>query len=298
MRSLPNLDVFTRTYELGGFTRAAQAMGLTPQAASRAVGRLEVDLGVTLFRRTTRRLEPTEAGRAYYARCRQALDLIAQGERELSVASGSERGTVRISVPTTWGHHRFLPALARFRRDHPTIDVTVQIDNRAIDFVKDGYDFAIRMGTIRDQTLIARKLADCGIGVYASPEYLARSAAPRTLADLARHTCIGFVMPGSGRVLPWVFAHDEMIAPVVELRILGDVLGCITLAASGAGLVQTYDFLVERELARGALVEVLAAHRGGSRPFSLIYPRGVTQTPAARALASFLVSDAKSKRSH
>jgi DNA-binding transcriptional LysR family regulator len=153
------------------------------------------------------------------------------------------------------------------------------------------------MGEIRDQTVIARKLGDCGIGVYASPDYLAHTPAPRSLADLARHTCIGFVMPGSGRVLPWVFAGDESLTPIVELRVLGDVLGCITLAAAGAGLAQTYDYLVERELARGALVEVLADRRGATRPFSLIYPRGVTQTPAARALASFLVSDAKSRRS-
>src|SRR5512139_2995361 len=117
--SVANLEVFCRTFELGNFTRAAIDLGLTPQAASRALARLEEHLGTTLFRRTTRRLEPTDAGRTYYARCRQALDLLAAGERELSNEVADERGTVRISVGTPWGHHQLLPALAQLVRVHP-----------------------------------------------------------------------------------------------------------------------------------------------------------------------------------
>src|SRR5689334_21813049 len=112
--SLGNLEVFRRTFELGNFTRAEVDLGLTPQAASRALARLEEHVGATLFRRTTRNLEPTDAGRAYYARCRQALDLLATGTRELASSASGERGIVRISAGTPWGHHRLLPALATF----------------------------------------------------------------------------------------------------------------------------------------------------------------------------------------
>ncbi len=290
--TIGNLEVFCRTFELGNFTRAAADLGLTPQAASRALARLEAHVGSTLFRRTTRNLEPTEAGRAYYARCRQALDLLVSGTRELESSTGDERGIIRISAGTPWGHHRLLPALATFSRTHPNIDLVVQIDNRNIDFVRDGYDLAIRLGEIKDQTLIARKLGDLAVGLYASPAYLAEHPAPRTAADLARHRCIGFVMPGSGRQLPWELAHGE-VTPHAAFKIQGDVLAMITLARTGAGVVQIYDFAVTRELARGELVEVLAGERGASRTFSLLYPRGVTQSPAIKKLVAFLVAESK-----
>jgi len=286
---LGNLEVFCRTFELGNFTRAAVDLGLTPQAASRALARLETYLGATLFRRTTRNLEPTDAGRAYYARCRQALDLLSAGERELADVGEGERGEVRISTGTPWGHHRLAARLAAFARAHPNINTTVQIDNRNIDFVRDGYDLAIRLGEIRDQTLVARKLGDFALGIYASPEYLAKNSAPRRAQDLARHTCIGFVMPGSGRLLPWELASGSLTLPAVAMRVQGDVLGTIALARAGAGLVQTYEFAVERELARGELVEVLANERGATRTFSLLYPKGVVRTAAVKKLVAWLV---------
>lgn len=291
--SVPTLEAFCLAYELGSFTRAAARLGVTPQAASRAVGRLEARLGVTLFRRTTRRVEPTEAGRAYYGACRQALSLLEAGERLVSRAARDERGTVRISVPTTWGHHRFLPALARFRREHPGVDVVVQIENRNVDFVRDGFDLAVRMGAVTDGGLVARKLGDFALGVFASPGYLAERPAPQAPADVARHACIGFLMPSTGRMLPWRFAGGLEIVPDAPLRVTGDVLGTIALARAGAGLVHTYDFLVEAPLARGELCEVLAPFRGATRPFSLLYPRGVVQGKAVRRMVAFLLAEAR-----
>lgn len=295
--SLANLEVFVRTYELGNFTRAAAALAITPQAASRALARLEAHVGVTLFRRTTRALEATDAGRAYYGRCRAALDLLATGARELADARGSGatglRGAVRISVGTIYGHHVLIPALAAFARAHPEVDVTVQIDNRNVDFARDNYDLAIRLGAIREHALVARKLGDFTLGVFASPRYLAEHPAPRTVADLARHRCLGFVMPGSGRVLAWELAGaDGAIVdatPPTTLRVAGDALGTIALAREGAGLVQTYDFAVAEALARGELVEVLAHARGAARTFSVVYPAGVVHTPATKALIATLV---------
>jgi DNA-binding transcriptional LysR family regulator len=294
--SLGNLEVFCRTFELGNFTRAAVDLGLTPQAASRALARLEDHVGSTLFRRTTRSLEPTDAGRAYYARCRQALDLLQTGTRELSDSAAEERGLVKISVGTPWGHHRLIPALAAFGRLHPNIEVVVQIDNRNVDFVRDGFDLAIRLGAIRDQTLVARKLGDLALGIFASPEYLADHPAPQRAADLANHRCIGFVMPGSGRLLPWELANGDEVTPPTAFRVQGDVLGTIALARAGAGLVQTYRFAVTRELARGELVEVLEAERGGARTFSLLYPKSVVQPPAVKKLVSFLVAAERTGR--
>ncbi|MDI1428252.1 LysR family transcriptional regulator [Polyangium sorediatum] len=295
--TLPNLEAFCRTYETGSFTKAARALSVTPQATSRSVARLERALGVTLFRRTTRSLAPTDAARRYYDLCVQALSLLSTGERELASGKKAVEGRVRISVPTTYGHHRLLPSLGTFRERYPGIGVEVNVSNQNVDFVRDGFDLAIRMGTIDDKTLVARKLGDFALGVYASPSYLARHGAPRTPGELDEHTCVAFVMPRSGRVLPWTFVPaPERFEPEAPYRCSDDVLGIITLARAGVGLVQVYDFLVEEDVARGALVEVLGSFRGKSRPFSLLYPKSVEPSRPARALIDYIVATAREGR--
>ncbi|AKU94693.1 Transcriptional regulator, LysR family [Labilithrix luteola] len=296
--SLPNLESFCRTYETGSFTSAARALSVTPQAVSRSVSRLEGTLGVSLFRRTTRACAPTEAAHRYYTICRQALSLLSSGERELALGKKAPQGHVRISVPTTFGHHRLMPWLGAFRERYPEIRVDVNVSNLNIDFVRDGYDMAIRMGKVTDASLVARKLGDFALGVFGSPAYLARFGAPKTPKDLERHSCIGFLMPSTGRILPWTFSPSpRAFVPDATYRVSDDVLGVVTLATAGVGLVQIYDFLVESEVSRGALVEVLSNYRGGSRPFSLLYPRSVVPSRAARVLIDDIVDRAREARS-
>jgi DNA-binding transcriptional LysR family regulator len=288
--TLPNVEAFCQTFVTGSFTRAAKVLGVTPQATSRSVARLERTLGVELFRRTTRQLAPTDAARRYYARCVQALHLFAVAEQEAADGHRALEGVVRISAPTTYGHHRLLPSLAAFRDRHPGVRVEVHIANHNVDFVRERFDLAIRMGAIADSALIARKLGDFAIGVYAAPAYLARFGAPRTPAELAQHACIGFVMPSSGRVLPWSFVPGpQRLVPDCAYRCSEDPLGLITLARAGVGVIQLYDFLVEAEVAHGQLVEVLAGFRGRSRPFSLVYPRTPSQPRAVRALVEHIL---------
>ncbi|HYQ15620.1 MAG TPA: LysR family transcriptional regulator [Polyangiaceae bacterium] len=291
--SLPNLEAFCRTFETGSFTKAARAMSVTPQATSRSVARLEAALGATLFRRTTRSLAPTDAARHYYERCVRALSLLSDGERELGESGQGARGRVRISVPTTYGHHRLLPALAGFAERYPGVQVDVSVSNQNIDLVKDGFDLAIRRGKLHDKTLIARRLGDFPLGVYASSSYLARRGEPSTPAELEQHDCITFLMPSSGRALPWVFAGVPSFTPEARFRCADDVLGVIALCRAGIGLVQVFDFLVEADVTRGQLVPVLAAYRGPSHAFSLIYPKLVKPSPAVRAFIDFVVDQAR-----
>ena len=149
--TLPNLEVFCRTFETGSFTKASGILGLTPQAASRAVARLETDLGVVLFRRTTRSLSPTDEARRYYARAHAALALLAEGEREISHGRRSPSGIVHVSMPTTYGHHRLLPSLGRFRELYPDVEIESHVSNRNVDFVRESFDLSIRMGEITRQ---------------------------------------------------------------------------------------------------------------------------------------------------
>jgi DNA-binding transcriptional LysR family regulator len=288
--TLPNLLAFSRTYESGSFTRAAKALHVTPAAVSRSVARLETALGAVLFRRTTRALKPTPAGTAYYAKCAAALALLAEGERDLVEGARRDGGTVRLSVGTTYGLHLLLPRLVGFAERHPKIELEVQMSNQNVDFVAEGFDLAIRMGTSHDAGLVARKLGDLRLGLFASPAYLERRGRPRALADLSEHETIAFVMPRTGRVLPWIFAAPTTeLVPRARYRCSDDPNACIALARAGEGIVQTYDFMVAGELARKELVPVLAAHAGRTRRFSLLYPSGVAQPRAVRTVIDEVV---------
>lgn len=287
--SLSNLLAFCTSYELRSFSRAARLLGVTPQAASRSVGRLEQTLGVALFRRTTRAVTPTDAAATYYRIAKQAIELLRQAEQEAASPSGA--GRVRVSAPTTFAHHVLLPALSAFRAAKPEIEVDVDVSNRNVDFTAEGFDFAVRLGRIRERGFVTRQLGKAALGVFASPAYLARRSPPRSPDQLHQHACLTFIMPGTGRALPWTFATGPQAwTPQAGVRCAGDPLAVVSLARAGLGLVQTYDFVVARDLERGLLVEVLRDARGASRPFSVVYPEASKRSPAARALIDFVAT--------
>ena len=292
---LSSLRLLCLTVELGSFTRAAHAAGLSAQAVSRAIARLEDELGQPLFRRNTRHVEPTEAGRLYYDAATGALQRLQEAEAALRLRQEEPAGTVRVSVPTTYGHHRFVPMLSEFLRRYPRVEVDLEIANHNVDFVREGFDLAVRAGDFSDEPFIARKLGDYTLGVFGSPGYLAERGAPQNIKELAEHRCAVFVMPSTGRPLPWAFAPpgpEAMVMPAA-LRVRGDVLGLVGFARAGGGLVQSYHYLVERELARGELVEVLVEYSGRRRPFSLIYPKQAVSRPAVRVLVEFVVAGSR-----
>ena len=291
---LPNIQIFCHSYELGSFTAAAKFFGITPQAASRSVGRLEKSLGVTLFRRNTRKILPTEAGRSYYKACQPALAALEQAEAQFVINDAVPSGLVRVSVPTTYGHFRFIPTLAEFRRIYPRIEIDVDVSNDAKDFVREGYDLAIRMGVLEDASFVARRLGSFTFGVFASPAYLEEHGTPAHPAELLSHECGVFVRPRTGRDTPWIFARKpEVLVPKPALRIYHDVLGLIGFALSGGGFIQMFHFLVEKEVSRGELKEVLTNYGGCSRPFSLIYPKEVTLRPAVRTLIEYILQTSR-----
>ena len=289
---LGSIELFCLAAEEGSFTAAALSAGVTPAAVSRSVARLEERLGTRLFVRTTRSIRLTEGGRSYYAQCRQALTQLVDAEREVMGKQQEPSGTLRISLPTTYGHHRVLPLLPEFRRLYPKVRVEVHLSNRNIDFVGEGYDMAVRVRAQPDSTLIARPLEDARLVVVATPEYLAREGTPMTLDDLQQHDCIQFELPSSGRRITWLFnegGEEREILSEGGYLCSDDVLGGVTLAKNGAGLFQTYRFIVERELAEGSLVEVLQPFSGRSRPFTLLYPQNRHMPLRLRAFVNFIM---------
>ncbi|WP_248800124.1 LysR family transcriptional regulator [Pseudomonas sp. MWU13-2105] len=290
---LGSIELFCLAAEAGSFTAAAQVAGVTPAAVSRSISRMEERLGVRLFTRTTRSVRLTEGGRSYFEQCRQALTQLTEAQREVMGKQQEPAGTLRISIPTTYAHHRILPLLPAFRACYPAVKVEVHISNRNIDFVEEGYDLAIRVRVLPDSGLIARHLEDAALVVIATPQYLQRAGTPQTLEDLQQHECIQFELPSSGRRIAWLFkdAEDKERELLAESSYCcsDDVLGGVTLAKHGAGLFQTYRFIVEKELAEGSLVEVLKPFAGRSRPFSLLYPHGRHVPLRLKAFVDFLL---------
>lgn len=288
---LGSIELFCLAAELESFTAAATQAGLTPAAVSRAIGRLEERLAVRLFVRSTRKIRLTDGGRAYYAQCKQALGQLAEAERELTGRQTEPAGLLRISAPTTFGHYLLLPLLPAFRKRHPQVQVEVQVSNRNVDFTAESFDLAIRARTPPDSGLVARKLMDAELVVAAAPAYLRRAGRPKKLEDLAGHECIQFLLPRTGQRVAWEFRRD---GEDVEIETPGsytcadDVLAVATLARAGAGLVQTHRFIVQDDLARGTLVEVLQPFGGRARPFSLIYPASRHMPLRVRVFIDFL----------
>jgi DNA-binding transcriptional LysR family regulator len=291
---LGSIELFCLAAELSSFTAAAAAASVTPAAVSRSVSRLEERLGVRLFVRTTRQIRLTDGGRLYFEQCRQALSQLVDAERLVTGGQAAPAGLLRISMPTPYAHYRVLPMLPQFRQLYPDVQVDVHLSNRNIDFADEGYDLAIRGRAPDDSNLIARKLEDAALVLVAAPSYLKRAGKPKTLEDLQKHDCIQFELPSTGRKIPWSFHVDNK---AVDIFTSGgyccseDVLGVATLARSGAGLVQTYRYIVEKDLNQGDLVELMPQFGGTSRPFILLYPHARHLSLRVRTFVDFLVKE-------
>ncbi|QDD65013.1 LysR family transcriptional regulator [Herbaspirillum seropedicae] len=289
---LGSIELFCKAAELGSFTAAAEALGLTPASVSRSISRLESRLGVRLFARTTRQIRLTREGELYRDQCQQALEQIADAERILTGQQKVPSGLLRISVGTPYAHYRLLPLLPRFQQAYPQIEMELSIANRVVDFVEEGYDLAIRLGVPPDSRLIAHTLEEATLGLFAAPAYLARRGQPRSIAELEQHDCIQFILPSSGRAMPWIFkdaqGRDMDFHFKSRQRIHDDVLGCVNWAIAGGGLFQIYHFIAEAAVRRGELVEVLQQAGYRTRRFSILYPHNRHLSARVRAFVDFV----------
>ena len=290
---LGSIELFCLAAEQGSFTAAAEAAGISPAAVSRAMARLESRLGVRLFVRTTRRLRLTDSGQTYLLRCREALDRLQQGEREITGAQHNPSGTLRVSLPTTYGHARILPLLPAFQQRYPEVRFEIHVGNRNVDLVAEGYDLVVRARPLADSGLVARPLEQAELVVVAAPAYLAMRGTPQRLEELSRHQCIQFMLPSTGRQVAWPFMENGQETAILtrgDYQCSEDVSAGVRLALAGAGLYQTYRFMVEEALAEGRLCEVLADHGGCSRPFSLLYARDRLHTQALQLFIDYLLT--------
>lgn len=289
--SLEDLKIFARVASLGSFVGAGRALGVTASATSKAVARLERQLGLKLFVRTTRSVRSTEAGGALLESAQRVLAEMASMAELSSMAGGTPRGTLRIDVPLSLGAQRLAPLLPAFCERYPELALEVRSSDHFVDLAVDDVDVALRVGHLADATLLARRLGASCVVTLASAAYLRRHGRPSSPEALAQHRCLTFRSPNSGRILPWRFETRGKASSFVPPRshVFTSTAALLAAAEAGLGVAQVLDFSAEAALARHALKRVLSDHRAEGPPISLVYRSERANLPRVRAFADFIV---------
>jgi DNA-binding transcriptional LysR family regulator len=285
------MEVFTRVVDLGGFTAAAQACGLTPSGVSKLITRLEARLGTRLIHRSTRRLSLTPEGQAFYARAVRILGEMEEAEREAS-AGATPRGHLRVNSNVPFGMRYLIPLVPQFLAAHPCITIDLVLSDALVDLMEERADVAIRTGPLRDSSLMIRKLGSTRMVVVASPAYLEQHGTPRHPGDLVQHKGIGWTFPRT--IGGWPFRTgdgiEEHVPPTVIRASDGETARL--LALGGVGFARLARFQVDADIDSGALMPVLEdVHPGGSEEIHAVYLGGPSPLPArVRAFVDFLAS--------
>ncbi len=286
---LHRIAAFARVVEAGSFTGAAEALGVRKSSVSRAVAGLEAALGIRLLQRTTRRLSLTDAGRAYYERARDALASLEEAQQAAAALGAGPRGLVRLTAPTDLAGG-VAPVVADFLGAHPAVRVEVSLTPRLVDLVKEGFDLAVRAGPLTDSSLLARKLADTELGLFAAPAYLARAGRPRRLADLVRHECVLYRSPGG--TARWRLSGprgEEEV--VVRGRVEGDEFAfvrAVVEAGMGVAFAPVGMFAAAVEARRAE--RVLPAFAQRTAPVHVVWPSRSFEPAAVALLREALVA--------
>jgi len=280
------MEIFVAVVDAGSFTAAADAFGISPVMVGKHIRQLEERLGARLLTRTTRRQSLTEIGRQYAERCRLILADIKAAESSAEAMRNTPRGTLRISAPVSFGTQRLAPAMADYLAQHPEVSLDLNLNDRMIDLVEEGYDAAIRIGELQDSGLVARPLQPYRMMLCASPAYLERFGVPKQPEDLASHQCLDFA-PLHRRVR-WNLNGSESEFPASRFRSNnGQALRMAALR--GFGIVLQSEVLLGEDVAAGRLVSLLEDYLPASRPVSLIYPRDQLATPKMTTFIEFIM---------
>ena len=289
MDSLTGLMAFVRTADLGSFVAAGRVLGLSASAVGKAVTKLEQQLEIRLFQRSTRSLRLTEEGRAFHERCRRILDDLDDARAMLSRTMEAPRGRLRVSTPIV-SYHLLLPVLPEFMALYPDIEVDLDFSDRIVDLIDEGVDVAIRSGNLPDSRLMTRRLRPFQMRLCAAPSYLSRHGTPACPRDLDGHSGIRFRYPNSGKIQAWPLT---LAAEEAELH-MRTVMTCNNMEAlrgatvAGLGIGCMPDFLARGPLARGELCTLLDEWTGQPGHFSLIWPSNRNLSPKVRVFVDFI----------
>jgi DNA-binding transcriptional LysR family regulator len=293
MDQLAALRALRRVVELGSFTAAGAALGVSHTIVSRQVRQLESRLGAQLLNRTTRRFALTDAGRDYYEACRHILDALDDADRAVGHHQATPSGTLRINAPMAFGTLELAQWLPRFLTRHPRITVDLVCNDRIVDLIGEGFDVALRLTRdLPDSTLVARRLATSPIMAVASPDYLRRHGELLVPDDLAHHNCLCYTL--AERPFDWTFELPDGTRQTVHVSgSLQANTGVALRAAalSGLGIAASAEFIVRADLRSGDLVPVLADYPIRPRELYALYPQSRHLAPTVRAFIDFAAEE-------
>jgi DNA-binding transcriptional LysR family regulator len=290
MERLGDLDLFLRVLDTGSITAAARSLDLSVPVASQRLKRLEAELGVRLFHRTTRRLHPTPEGTALALRGRPLIEELEALGAELRGVAAEVAGTLHVTLSATFGRQYVSPLLPAFLARHPYLRLSVHLSDHFVDLVSEGFDLAIRIGALEDSSLVARRIASNRRVVCASPAYLARRGEPRTPQDLAMHDCL--LLSGRDGVHDvWRLTGPDDGETAVRVRgrfdsNLGELVRDAALAGQGIAVFSLWH--VADDLRAGRLRRLMPDHRLPDTAISAVTPHRRTTPPRVRAFVDFL----------
>jgi DNA-binding transcriptional LysR family regulator len=287
MNPFEDMRLFCQVMESGSFTAAAEHLGLSKQFVSRRLIQLEERLGVRLLNRSTRRLDVTPLGQSYYESALRLLSEVEQVEQGIAGQNTDPRGTIRLSAPLSFAMAHLGSLLPLFLQRHPHVSVEVDLSDRPVDLISEGYDLVLRIGTLEDSTLIARRIASVQRVYCASPDYLARRGTPQTPEDLAEHACLPY---GHSRQVQWRFrVKGKPLVLNVSGRMRvnnGELLRDSAIAGLGVTYLPT--FIVAQALKEGRLVTLLEDFAPEALALSAVFPQHRQSSRPVQAFIEFL----------
>ena len=290
MDRFENMGVFIRVVEAGSISGAADRLGVAKSAVSRRLKELEEHLGVELFHRTTRSMNLTDTGRAFYHQSVRILEDVLEAEHATSQAHGTLKGSLKIALPSTFGLMHMGPAINEFLQAHPEIEFDLDFNDREVDLIQEGFDLAIRIAKLPDSSLIARRLAPIQFVMCASPVYLERMGMPESPGHLREHQCLVYSLL---RDYEYWYLTDSTgkeirtkIHPYLKAS-TGEFLK--DAAVEGLGIILLPSFIAYKEIERGALVPVLKDYNLPQIDAYAIYPQTRHLSQRVRAFVDFLV---------
>lgn len=285
-----NMNTFVRVVETGSISAAADRMDVAKSVVSRRLKELETHLGVELFHRTTRQMNLTDSGRGFYQQAVRILADVLEAELATSQSHGALKGALKVAVPLSFGLMHLGSAINEFLQQHPDIEFDLDFNDRQVDLLAEGFDLAIRIASLTDSSLIARRLAPIQTILCASPDYLERNGIPHELEALRQHRCLAYNL--TNPIEQWqVYDAGGQLIKISTRPYLkagnGEFLRDAAIAGLGIVLIPT--FIVYKEIERGALVPLLTDYHCPPLSAYAIYPQTRHLSQRVRAFVDFMV---------
>jgi len=285
---LDGMAVFVDVVNSGSFTRAADELGRSTSYVSKAISSLEKRLGSRLLNRTTRTISLTDAGRAYFERCRQIVFDAENAERSINRLQENPSGLLRINAPVSFGSKYLLDVLPQFLIRYPEVKMDVEFNDRLIDVVAEGYDVVIRVGAIKDSNLVARKFASSKIVTVAAPDYLKRKGCPQQVEDLMQHDCIAYSLLPAPTLWDFYQAGERSSVSIEPRTICNNAAIQMAMLVQGIGIARLPYFICEQEGNNGQLQIILDSYEQVPLDVYAVYPHRQYLTAKVRAFVDFI----------